>query len=516
MGRVYSTELSKLLQGVIEVPSALDTLIQGLAIDSRAVKSGDLFIALSGGQNPADYYVEEAVAKGAVAVLIEGETGSSSERLHESAQVLIARVSNLRAKVGLLADRFFQHPSSDLKVVGVTGTNGKTSVSHYCAQLLNLNGMRTGLIGTLGYGILEGGELKATMHTTPNAVDVHRFLAQMRDQGAKVVVMEVSSHGLSQGRVDEVQFEGAVFTNLSRDHLDYHGSMEAYGEAKATLFKTESLTFAVINAEDPFSARVRDVVASGLKADAVSMIGFGESEACELRASNVQYQDGIAADIQAGGETFALRSTLVGHFGLMNLLAAVGVAQGLGLNVSALKGLGAISAVPGRMNVFSMCSGAKVVVDYAHTPDALQNVLDTVKAHSPKRLMLVFGCGGDRDKGKRSLMAQVAENMANEVIVTDDNPRSEDPKEIVGDILSGFESMRNIRVEHDRRVAIESVLDDASEGDWVVIAGKGHEDYQEISGKRFHLSDIEIVKEYDGKQDASALSDGLPGVTDAS
>lgn len=486
----YSSSLSKLLAGLYQVPAALDTVIQGITLDSRQVQQGDLFIALAGANYAADAHLKDALARGANAILVEGERDSG--KVHESDNVVELYLPNLRDLVGEIADRFFKQPSQDLRVLGVTGTNGKTSVSAYCGQLLVANGVKAGVIGTLGYGLIAEGEaLTPLAHTTPNVVEVHRYLAKMRDSYAQVVLMEVSSHGLVQGRVDCVRFEGAIFTNLSRDHLDYHGTMAAYGEAKAKLFTRPELKFAVLNSDDAYSQNLRQaMVATNYDGD-IKVLAYGTQEGADLKASELNISRGLEALLSFDGERCQLTSALAGPFNLLNLLAAGASALGLGLGFGALKKLAQVQSVPGRMNILRSEGQPCVVVDYAHTPDALENILESVRLHQPKRMVLVFGCGGDRDTGKRPLMAQVAEQWADQVIVTDDNPRSEQASAITDDIMAGFAEPEKVSLIHDRALAIAHAVELAQPDDWVVIAGKGHEDYQEINGVRSHFSDLE-------------------------
>lgn len=488
----YSIDLSKLLAGICQVPAVLDTLIHGVQVDSRLVKKGDLFIALSGARFPAEAHIDEAISRGANAVLVEGNVHTG--KVHESGDAVELYLPELRSVTGKIADRFFRSPSKDLRVIGVTGTNGKTSVSSYTAQLLSANGIRAGVLGTLGYGEprSEAG-LTPLSHTTPNVVDVHRYLAQLRDSGLQAVVMEVSSHGLEQGRVDQVSFEAAVFTNLTRDHLDYHGSMEAYGAAKARLFEKAELKFAVLNQEDPFSSTLEKRLTHNAK-----VYSYGEHASATVFVRNVDYGTGLHADVRCMGETIALTSQLVGRFNLYNLLAAVSVCVGMGCQFTALHGIENVQAAPGRMNIFHRDRYPTVVIDYAHTPDALKNILDAVRQHCSGRLVLVFGCGGDRDRGKRPEMALIAERLADQVYVTDDNPRNEDPDAIVREILQGFDVPARVKVVHDRREAVREAIASAGDNDWVLIAGKGHEDYQEIQEQRVHLSDLELTREFLG------------------
>lgn len=507
----YTTDLSRLLEGICPVPAVLDTRIHGLQIDSRLVKSGDLFIALSGENHSAQDHLQEAIERGANAVLVEGNVLNG--KVHESGQAIELYLPNLRKVVGQLASRFFQAPGRDLKVIGVTGTNGKTSVSHYIAQLLQLNGIKTGVIGTLGVGFpLTDEPLKPLDRTTPNVIDVHRYLAELRDDGATCVAMEVSSHGLDQGRVDEVPFVGAVFTNLTRDHLDYHGTMEAYGAAKRKLFARSGLKFAVLNLADAYAQTIADALAPD-----VELVGYGiEEDMDPIVAENALAEPqgglilaqaksaglGLRADVATPQGRIELSSALIGRFNLSNLLAAMGVCAGLGGSLDDLKKASEIVAVKGRMEMIRKAGFAAVVVDYAHTPDALENVLHAVRPYCQGKLHLMFGCGGDRDTGKRAEMARIAQQLADHVVVTDDNPRTEDPAAIVQDILQGFDTPGSVDVIHGRADAIESLMRTAAPDDVVVLAGKGHECYQEIDHERLEFSDLDVARK---------AMDGLPG-----
>ena len=495
----YTTDLSRLLDGICPVPAVLDTRIHGIQIDSRLVRTGDLFVALSGENHSAQDHLQEAIERGANAVLVEGNVLNG--KVHESGEAIELYLPNLRKVVGQLASRFFQQPSKELKVIGVTGTNGKTSVSHYIAQLLNLNGMKTGVIGTLGVGfpILDE-SLTDLERTTPNVIDVHRHLAELRDQGAACVAMEVSSHGLEQGRVDEVNFTGAVFTNLTRDHLDYHGTMEAYGKAKLKLFMQQALEFVVINRDDNFSGAIRKTLAKD-----VALFEYGlkplaaEQSASLVGAKILPASFGIRAQVTIPEGEFELNCDLLGEFNLYNVLASVGVCLGLGGNLEDCEHASKIKAVKGRMELFRKEGYPVVIVDYAHTPDALENLLSSLRPYCHGRLHLMFGCGGDRDGGKRSEMAKVAEAMADHVIVTDDNPRTEDPAEIVADIMKGFESVKEVEVIHGREKAIQQLISNARTDDFVVLAGKGHECYQEINQEKIAFSDLAVARKVMGE-----------------
>lgn len=499
--RSYAMDLSKLLDGIYQVPAVLDTLVYDIQIDSRRVKKGDLFIALSGARFPAEAHLEEAVARGANAILVEGDAHSG--RVHESGDAVELYLPDLRAITARLADKFFKAPSSDISVIGVTGTNGKTSVSNYIAQLLTQNGLKTGVIGTLGCGFPDASDTMLPLErTTPDVVEVHRSLARLRDSGAKCVAMEVSSHGLEQGRVDSVRFEGAVFTNLTHDHLDYHGSMKAYGAAKAKLFVMPGLKYAVLNQSDAYARTIKEELNNK-----VQCFFYGESSLADVSAKELAYEQGIKATLLHGNTSVDLNSRLVGQFNLYNVLAAVSVALAKGIALEKLKGIDDIQSVPGRMDIFRRHESPTIVVDYAHTPDALENLLNAVRAHCKGKLFLVFGCGGDRDTDKRSEMAKIAERLADYIVLTDDNPRTEDPGAITDAILQGFSNTAEVSVEHDRAKAISNAVALAAERDWVVVAGKGHEDYQEIGGKRLAYSDLKQARKLVGLEVSSGSAE---------
>ncbi|EON91351.1 UDP-N-acetylmuramyl tripeptide synthetase [Marinobacter lipolyticus SM19] len=481
------TSLSTLLQGIAPVPSVFDVTIHGLQTDSRQVTSGDAFIALAGSRTTADHYVDQAVAAGATVIILEAdEPGECRE--HRGA--LIVPVVGLRSKLGKIADRFFEHPSQRLRLIGVTGTNGKTSVSHYIAQLLQQTGTPCGLLGTLGYGM--PGALQVASHTTPDVVQVNRVLSRILKQGGRAAAMEVSSHALDQGRIDRLTMTGAVFTNLTRDHLDYHGSMESYGAAKARLFEREELHYAVVNFDDPFGRQLYDQLEG--KCDRVRY-SLHEAQT-ELWLTGFEPTlHGFTASVDGEWGAFDVNVPLMGSFNASNVLASMAAVLSLGVPVERVqRAVETLQPPPGRLEPFSGANGVRVVVDYAHTPDALANALAALKPHVTGRLFCVFGCGGDRDSGKRPEMAVEAEKAADVVVVTDDNPRGEHPDAIAREICSGFENPDQVAVIHDRAEAIARTIRQAGEGDIVLIAGKGHETYQETAGQRVHFSDAEQVQ----------------------
>ncbi|MEQ5817525.1 UDP-N-acetylmuramoyl-L-alanyl-D-glutamate--2,6-diaminopimelate ligase [Marinobacter sp. NFXS11] len=481
------TSLSTLLQGIVAVPSVFDVTIHGLKTDSREVASGDAFIALSGARTPADYYVDKAIAAGATVILLEAQQSGECTERHGA---LIVPVAGLRSLVGRIADRFFEHPSQRLRLIGVTGTNGKTSVCQYVAQLLKETGTPCGILGTLGYGM--PGALQPATHTTPDAVEINRVLSRIVKQEGRAAVMEVSSHALDQGRVDNLSMTGAVFTNLTRDHLDYHGSMEAYGAAKAQLFQREELHFSVINFDDPFGRQLFEQLDG--KCDRVRYSLHEAQTELWLREFRPT-DEGFEAEVDGEWGQFVVSVPLMGSFNASNVLAAMATVLTLGVPIERVQqAVGRLTPPPGRLERFVGANGVRVVVDYAHTPDALANALTALRPHVAGELVCVFGCGGDRDAGKRPEMAREAERLADRVVVTDDNPRSEDPETIAQHILAGFTDAVRVSVIHDRAEAIQSTIRSATPNDVVLIAGKGHEAYQEIAGQKYPFNDAEQVR----------------------
>lgn len=491
--------LSTLLAGFAEVPSVFNLAVHGLSADSRQLRAGDAFVALKGSAGDSWRYVDAAIERGAIAVLLEtdGETGCS-----EQGSALVVKVPQLTQHQAALADRFFDAPSQALHVIGVTGTNGKSSVTRYIAQILNNGGLKTATLGTLGYGFSDS--LAEASHTTPDVISVHRWLHVFRQQGASAVVMEVSSHALDQGRVAKVHFEGAVYTNLSRDHLDYHGTMEEYGAAKASLFTNTHLRFAIINADDQFGRQLSEKVSQGCQVWRYTSSADASAE-LRLRQLNLR-QDGFDAVLETPSQTLPLSSNLLGHFNACNITAAVGAALALNIEPAVIAAaVKNISAPAGRLQRFSAEDGLRVVVDYAHSPAALETALNALAAHVKGNLWCVFGCGGDRDSGKRPLMGEIAERLANAVVLTDDNPRSEDPEAIVQDILGGMAGQANVHIEHDRAAAIEYAVHRAGSDDLILVAGKGHETYQAYDGQKRDFSDILTVQELINRRSARGL-----------
>ena len=459
--------------------AAEGAMIGELASDSRRCAPGVAFFAYPGESADGRAHIADAIGRGATAVLWE-EQGFS---WRAEWRVPNHGVHGLKQRAGLLAHEFYGRPSQSLWTCGITGTNGKTSCSQWIAALLGSRGIKCGVIGTLGSGF--PGALGALANTTPGAIELHRILKRMLVEGAQAAAMEVSSHGLSQGRVNGVAFDCALFTNLSRDHLDYHGTMAAYGAAKARLFAWPGLRVGVVNADDPFGQSLID--AARTKGRKVLTYGFGAADIVGGRLTATKA--GLAFAVETPWGRGEIYSRLVGAFNAANLLGVLGVllVSGVALE-SALGFLATADAPPGRMQRLGGEAAPLVIVDYAHTPDALDKVLTSLRSAvvSPGELVCVFGCGGDRDRGKRPEMGRVAARLADRVIVTSDNPRSEDPGAIASDIVHGIRDTGNRRyaVELDRARAIATAIGEAKVGDVVLLAGKGHEPYQERAGVR--------------------------------
>ncbi|MGI3748239.1 MAG: UDP-N-acetylmuramoyl-L-alanyl-D-glutamate--2,6-diaminopimelate ligase [Janthinobacterium lividum] len=459
-----------------------DLLIRELTLDSRKVRPGDLFLAIPGLKVDGREHITDAIAHGAAAIAYEAE----GAKVLPITDIPMIPVKGLAAQLSDIAGRFYGDPSRNLNLIGVTGTNGKTSVTQLVAQALDTLGQHCGIIGTLGTGFYS--ELKSGIHTTPDPISVQSTLYDLKRAGAKAVAMEVSSHGLDQGRVTALAFDVAVMTNLSRDHLDYHGTMEAYAAAKAKLFAWNDLRCRVVNLDDAFGRQLAAAPHSS------RLITYSlENSSAYLFCRDAHFDDdGVRATLVTPQGSHALRSSLLGRFNLSNVLAAVGALMGLDYPLDdILKVLPTLEGPAGRMQRLGGGSRPLVVVDYAHTPDALEKVLTALRPHAKGQLTCLFGCGGDRDRGKRPLMAEVVERLADKVLVTDDNPRSEDPSRIFDDIRTGFVSANAVDFVAGRGQAIAQIVAQASAADVIVLAGKGHEDYQEINGERQPFSDLE-------------------------
>ncbi|KHT18329.1 UDP-N-acetylmuramoyl-L-alanyl-D-glutamate--2,6-diaminopimelate ligase [Pectobacterium brasiliense] len=462
--------------------------LREMTLDSRVAAAGDLFVAIVGHKADGRRYIPQAIAQGVAAIVAEAEGEAADGTVREMHGVPVVYLSNLNQRLSALAGRFYQQPAEKLQLVGVTGTNGKTTTTQLLAQWSQALGETSAVMGTVGNGLL--GRAIPTENTTGSAVDVQQVLSQLVDEGATFAAMEVSSHGLVQHRVAALPFAAAVFTNLSRDHLDYHGDMESYEAAKWALFSEHRVGQMIINADDDVGlrwlAKLPDAVAVTMENNLVP--------GCRgrwLKATQIDYHDNgatIAFDSSWGhGE---IESRLMGAFNVSNMLLALATLLSLGYPLDKLIIAGSqLQPVCGRMEVFHAEAKPTVVVDYAHTPDALEKALEAARLHCQGKLWCVFGCGGDRDKGKRPLMGGIAEQLADRVVVTDDNPRSEEPQAIVADILSGLLDAGRVQVIHGRAEAVTSAIMQAQENDVVLVAGKGHEDYQLVGNQRLDYSD---------------------------
>lgn len=467
---------------------ALGVRYTGIAIDSRKVKPGDLFIAYPGEAADGRNFIAQAMAAGAVIVVWE----ASGFDWNPDWNVPNVPVVGLRHHAGYIAEHFFKHPSRQLWITGVTGTNGKTTCTQWIAQSLNRLDRKCAVIGTLGQGLVgENAANHAAVNTTPDPVSLHAFLGQMRARGAQAVAMEVSSHGIEQGRVNGVDFDVAMFTNLSRDHLDYHGDMQSYGEAKAQLFAWPGLKHAVVNLDDQFGAQL----ASRIDRKRVNVVGYGFGKGDIAGHKPDLSTRGLKLEVTTPWGTAKVRSGVLGAFNAHNMLGVLGVLMCSDVALKdAIAVISELDPVPGRMQTIRVAGFPLVVVDYSHTPDALEKALGSLRELLKRgaRLHCVFGAGGDRDAGKRPVMGEIATRLADHSVITSDNPRSEDPGKIIDAIVGGAHP--GFRVQPDRAAAIREAIESAGVDDVVLIAGKGHENYQEVRGERLPFSDIEVAR----------------------
>ncbi len=487
--------LATIFAGLGAVAPVPDSPVHGLAIDSRRVRAGDCFIALRGAHESGLLFVPEALENGATAVGVD-----SLESLF-TVPVPVVRVPQLREKLGAVAANFYGQPSAKLRVVAVTGTNGKTTVAHLCAQALTSLGQHCGYIGTLGTGDLDS--LQPSGLTTPDPIRLQGDLAKMVAQGKVAAALEASSHAMSQFRLAGTLVSTAVFTGLSHDHLDYHASPRAYFAAKRLLFAQPGLRHAVLNGDDLWAAEIAEALPSDISLTTFSLEDRAQRRPQETRlvlrdAEYLPHHSVLEIDTPQG--TASIRSQLVGSVNAQNLLAALGVLLSFEVPLAAAAAaLAQAKPVPGRLEHHGGTAGSPLVyIDYAHSPDSLERVLKSLRAFGPARLICVFGCGGDRDRGKRPLMGRIAAQYADQVIVTTDNPRSEIPASIAHQIMAGARDTSHFTLIEDRSRAIETALAAATPADIVLIAGKGHETMQEIAGQRFAQSDQLTVQKWLG------------------
>lgn len=471
--------------------------VRGLNLDSRTLQPGEAFVALAGAQHDGRDYISQALESGAVAVLLEPDRQWPQDTTIN--QVPVLAIPDLPARLSAIAGRFYGEPSAQVPLVGITGTNGKTSCALLLAQLSALLQGRAGVLGTLGYALLDGSapmdaqinSLARTGLTTPDAISVQRILADLVAGDARTITMEVSSHSLVQNRVAGLNFSRAIFTNLTHDHLDYHGDMASYARAKEQLLTMPGIECAIVNKDDAWAAGLLERLPAGVKGLSYSVTDLS----ADIHLSDrVDQRSGVSALLRSPWGEGELHTSLLGHFNLSNLLAVIAAAceQGLPL-AEVLNFVPHLQAAPGRMQpvvVDHESQDIQVIVDYAHTPDALKNTLEALQFHNTGRLWCVFGCGGDRDTGKRPAMGKLAEQYSDYVIVTNDNPRTEDPAQIAADIVRGMDNSNRCLIIADRAQAIDLAVQQARSGDTLLIAGKGHEDYQIFAGETLDFSDL--------------------------
>ncbi|WP_386695987.1 UDP-N-acetylmuramoyl-L-alanyl-D-glutamate--2,6-diaminopimelate ligase [Lonepinella sp. MS14435] len=472
----------------------LDILVEEMTLDSRSVKNGCLFVAIKGHTVDGRRFIPQAIENGAVAVLADADQPNEHLTVHLENNIPVIAYFDLSAHLSEIADIFYDSPSQKLTLVGVTGTNGKTTIAQLLAQWTQILGHKPAVMGTIGNGLL--GQVKPAENTTGSALEVQSSLANFVAQGADFAAIEVSSHGLVQKRIEALHFAVAIFTNLSRDHLDYHGSMQEYANAKKRLFTELVTQQQVINADDQIGAawlkELPNAVAVSCQAD------FQPMQKNWLKCTAVSFNNkGASIEFCSSWGNGKLESHLIGAFNVSNLLLVLATLLSLGYHLTDLvKTVSQLTGVCGRMEMLHTPHKPTAIVDYAHTPDALEKALQAARIHCNGKLWCIFGCGGDRDNGKRPLMAKVAEQFADVVIATDDNPRTEEPTKIMADIVAGFEHANAVQIIHDREQAIKTALQSAVENDVILIAGKGHEDYQIIGKVKHHFSDQEVVRKY--------------------
>lgn len=476
--------LPRLLKGIWDGAPVLP--VSGLSLDSRQLERGSLFLALCGADHDGRQFLTQALDAGAVAALVE-----DALPIDAPPALPVHAVPGLRHRIGDIASRFYGHPSRSLHIAAATGTNGKTTVSQILAQLIRAAGYDCGVIGTLGSGLDD--RPRDAVNTTPDALALHATLAGWVAAAVPFVSMEASSHALHQGRVGAVEVDTAIFTNLTREHLDYHGDMQAYGEAKLALFQQPGLRTAVLNAHDPFSRVIARSLPEGVTCLYYGLEGHSldEQVPVDLRLSALQLDaQGFSARLHSPWGRASLRCPLLGRFNAENLAAALAAALTGGLPLEAMvEAARLLVPVPGRMQPLRQDGAPLVVIDYAHTPDALAQVIAALRPQTVGRLIVVFGCGGDRDRGKRAEMARAVSAAADAAVITSDNPRTEDPMQIIADVEAGMSG--EFQCQADRATAIAGSIAAAEAADTVLIAGKGHEDYQLMGGQRLPFSDVD-------------------------
>lgn len=491
-----SLSLTRLLQPWVQLTldKQFDIQVNQLQLDSRKIQKGDVFVAIQGHATDGRQFIDKTIGLGANGVIADSDALHPHGHVEIRNNVAVIYINNIGKQLSALAQPLY--PFSPMQLIGVTGTNGKTTISQLIAQWIELVGKKAAVMGTTGNGFLDN--LQPAANTTGNAIEIQQTLSELNNQGAQFTALEVSSHGLVQGRVKTLPFSVAAFTNLSRDHLDYHGSMEEYAKAKLSLFTEHDCQHQVINFDDEVGKQWLSQLPHAI-AVSLSPISLKANQKA-LWANKVTYSDsGIDIELDGHWGQAHLHTPLIGAFNASNVLVALACLLALDFSLSDLVSVAPqLSPVIGRMELFqsskAQTSQAKVVVDYAHTPDALEKALLALRVHCKGKLWSIFGCGGDRDKGKRPMMTQISERLADESIITNDNPRSEDPKQIVDDMLAGAQAPEKLHVIYSRFEACQYALQHAGKQDIILLAGKGHEDYQIIGEQKLHYSDRETAQ----------------------
>lgn len=474
---------------ILDVKGDINTNITGVSYDSRSIKPGYMFVCVEGFNRDGHDYIDEAIQKGAICLLVQKDVTFDKE------DVTIVRVKDTRRAMAGVGHVFYRFPSQKLKIIGVTGTNGKTTTTYLIKSILEEAGYKVGLLGTIVNRI--GDKEIPALRTTPEAFDLHRLFAEMVEDGVDYVVMEVSSHSLELGRVGYIDFDISIFTNLSRDHLDFHGTQENYLDAKIKLFKSTDKAN-IINADDD----VKDVIISKIKHLPTSVLTYGVKNNADYMVKDLELEPGfVKYNCISKNESFPLKVGIPGMFSVYNSLAAASVMMVENIPVKCIQeGLKKVKGVKGRFECIDTGRGYAVIIDYAHTPDGLEKVLSTIKDFVKGRIITMFGCGGNRDKEKRSLMGEVAGKWSDFVIITSDNPRNEEPHQIIDEILPGVEKTGCSYIcMVDRKEAIEYSLETARKNDIVLLAGKGHETYQEFADRTVDFDERDIVRDILGR-----------------
>ncbi len=507
----------ELLEGlrVSKITGPLDIEIKGIAYDSRLVEKDFLFVAVKGFTVDGHDYIKDALSRGSAAMLVEeAVVGVEIQEYAAQNKAAYVEVPDSREALALISSAFYGHPSKNLSLVGITGTNGKTTTSFIVKNIIDTEGHKTGLLGTICY--MKGDEPVSAKNTTPESLDLQRYLSEMVDSRMDHAVLEVSSHALALSRVKGCTFKTAAFTNVTQDHLDFHGTMDEYFKVKSSLFSyLDEGGTAVLNMDDPMIGGLEtklncDVITYGIEKEAMIRAENIRDKTVLSKDGRHEVPCGMIFDVQTPGGGYSVESKFMGRFNVYNILASIGIAYSLNINTDAIrKGIAGAGPVPGRFENIDMGQNFLCIIDYAHTEDALRKLIEEARHVTAGRIITVFGCGGDRDRSKRPLMGKAASELSDIAVITSDNPRAENPETIIRDIVQGM-NKDNYTVYPDRAEAIRMAVSLAKEGDSVLLAGKGHEDYQEIDGRRYNFSDREIV----GKAINEHFAGSLKGLND--